>query len=244
MRYGALHGFYSKEEGAFYLSPSDFKIMSNDQLLLIIEQGIIEYQQVVAKRIAKSTKRFRIYMAVVASCVGGALATSGTPAAAAPATGTTSAATGASAASGAAASASTASTGLTFAKVQEVASYLATAEKIRVGATGDEPSKLAAAANLIASPSMTSALEKGAQYVMAQEGMEIAEDDANAKLALREMVEREQQQYAANLKAYASQLAERQGVPQPAQLQPKEPIKLTEIVSIATPFLLLLLSRG
>jgi hypothetical protein len=224
--------FYRVDETQLYLRPQDFRIMTDDQLAQIIESGLVEWEAY-KKSLRKKAfqKRFNIF-ATVMIAVGGAALLAGGPAAAGPAV----EAAGGGAAGGAGA-------GGLFGQLQTVAGYIGKGAAIVGKVTGnDSVNQLAAAANLIGSPSMTDAIESGVNFQLQREGAAIAKDDANGQAALRELIAREQADYAANLRGMAEQQAAATGTQ--VTVQPPKPLTLQDVLPYVLPVALSLLMNG
>lgn len=266
MRYSALHGlsdFYRKSEGEVYidrsrLTPEQLNILTDDQLAQVVAEGVRLSDAIEASIRASQGPGAMDYVvawcwlavAAVAAVAGGAGAAaggggSGSGAGAGAGAGAGSGAgggAGGGTAAGTGAGTGGSSGGWSLAEVQEVASYVATADQVRVAATGDEPSDLGKVANVVASPDAATAIEKGFKYKMAEEGAELNEKDKAAKSALRELIKREQEEYANMLREQAIRKSEQRGMPPPPEVMPKEPTRWPELLAVATPFLMALLS--
>lgn len=218
-----MSDFYRVEESTMYLRPSDFRIMTDEQLVEIIEAGLVAWQdyQAQLKREARS-KRFKIAAAVMIA-VGGAAMLAGGPSAAAPAV--EAVGSGGAGASG------------LFGKLQTIAGHIAKGATVAGKVTGsDSANQLAAAANLISSPSMTAAIERGVEFQLHEEGAQIAKDDANAQAALRELIAREQAEYAAALRNMAEDEAAATGTK--VVVEPPKPVTAHDILPYVLPVLI------
>jgi hypothetical protein len=154
---------------------------------------------------------------------GTALAASGTTAAAAPGVNAAagSIAEGASAIGTAGGAAATASSS-TWATVQSVAKYVGQVSGIAGKVTGnDDANRLAATANLMTSPSWKDAINKGTEFVLKQDNLKIDQQNQQAKAAANELIQREQEAYAAKLRELADLEAKKQHV------EIKQPEKIT-----------------
>lgn len=240
MRYTALHGngFYRKTETELYLKPVDFRLMSNDQLLAEVDRAVTVYEQWARAQAKKRQGRFRIYMAAVGAVVGGAaMAASNSASAGGAAVNSAGAlpSSTAQAAAGSSAQAAGAS------KLKGIATYLKKIGPGLASATGNDPTRIDQAADLIQSGSWQKVIEKGVEHVLKEEGAEIAQEDKDANNALKEVIRRESEAYASKLKKLADQQAEQKALPIET-LDAKKKNTL-ETLAIAAPLLYMVFSK-
>lgn len=133
----------------------------------------------------------------------------------------------------------TAKAGSALATVQKIASGVSAAGMVYGKVTGDTPKDLIKASELIKSENAGEVIKKVAIAELKNQGAEIQKDNKEANDALSELVKKEQSRMSENLKRLAAIKAEETGEALPV----KEKTGLAEIVALATPFILLGLSK-
>lgn len=240
----AQNGFYKRSQYDLYLDRVQFQFMTNNQLNREIEKGIELVNKLYPPKKGMLSKLAPVlFVAAVVTIGVGAIAAgaSGTAAAAGPAVSSVSASV--SAATGASTAAATAATTTSsvLSTIQTTAKYLSAAGKIVQKATGKNPAeKLMKAADIVASPSMTSAGVKAVEYELQQQNLKINTKNKKAQAALAERVQREQQVQAAKMRQLAQLQAKQHGFELP---QKQEKRHWLEYASLATPFLLMFFNR-
>lgn len=237
-----MSDFFRISRDDFYVfSPVELRGMSREQLAAIIEyyaelwdaEKLRRYAQKIAKR---KKMNMIVFIVIIVICTWGAAASAGGSAAgggagagagggaAAGGAGGGAAATGGTvAASGTASSVvapAVAQTGMSAAEiwgmVQGAAEYVGTAATIYGTATGDtDAQRIANAANVVGSGSVTDGLQASANAYAFEQGLELSQD-AESQAALRELIEREQAAYADQLALLAAEAEKNPGGVAPA----------------------------